>query len=201
MVVTVKRETCNSAEPLETAYIPFFHLSLAPGKENRKSCVILKRCERWHLWCWRLMHVDRPSTKNHDMLTMQLCIGSVFWLHRVGHQCTRLIQWLFRNVTNMHCFEHFGWDRLLSDCFPIEGLWKQEVCDNSIDHSSSLFSPVKAKFDFCCVGEFFVMVTTGDNKYFPCDGAFCDASQLYNVSGSESAAIWTKVMRHISPHI
>ena len=76
----------NQFVPSISVYAKFSHiLVLCSWKKGKvKSCVVCKR-ERWHLWCRTLMHIDRVSTKSHDMLTMQLCIGSVFWLHRVGH--------------------------------------------------------------------------------------------------------------------
>ena len=113
----VKRRTCNSIKVLDTTHIFFslngkctkvkknnwFFYAKADGMNSSLDWLNISdyeflsccqsRCIRWHLWCWGLMHIDRTSTKSHDMLTTRLCIRGILRFYQLGHRC------LFRRDT------------------------------------------------------------------------------------------------------
>ena len=178
----VKRRTCNSIKVLDTTHISFslngkcqkvkkktidFFYAKADGMNSSLDWLNISdyeflsccqsRCIRWHLWCWGLMHIDRTSTKSHDMLTTRLCIRGILRFYQLGHRCLlgvsqnkekrssnnlliilsgrslEQLEQLLRTVamcTVLSVFDEIDF----SDCFPIEGQWKQEVIDNSIIH-------------------------------------------------------------------
>ena len=119
------------------------------GSQKRENVEFLllvcwKR-ERWHLWCWTLMHIDRASTKSHDMLTMQPCIDASSD-YIAGYIRSLGWTWTFLGVMNVAMRNILTiMDEIdISDCFPIGRLGKQEVGDNSIVHLCSF--PLNFKF-------------------------------------------------------
>ena len=133
-----------------TEYLGVRYCGCFLKKGNVKFCLVCKH-ESCHLWCRRLMHIDRVSTKRHDMLTMQLCIGRVFWLHRVGNWVNHRF-FLRRNVQRAIFWGL--WTRSTSLTVSQLGAARKTGSRWQFHHSSLLFASERANSDSCCAGEF-----------------------------------------------
>ena len=144
-----------------TEYLGVKYCGCFLKKGNVKFCLVCKH-ESCHLWCRRVMHIDRVSTKRHDMLTMQLCIGRVFWLHRVGNWVNRrsffASQYAASNILRIMDEIDF------SDCFPI-GCCSENRKSVTIPSFIFVVCVWKSKFRFLLCWRVLMMTTSQRNTF------------------------------------